>query len=524
MPPLTLMLANALEQTLANPSASHRWHTLGALYMAQVSADQQAYVCDALLRGVPGTGEVGFFRATFLAEYTKNAQYSAQAGLILQSVSPFDADRHMAFCVYEWGRQALGQGSRPQGADALRLALVPESMQRIGQALALPDGLFGVAARQGALRRVAIVAPYISGYQHPPSMLALQHARLLAASGIEAHVFSAQELRVNHMADYLGSKGQIHLAAPTLEELQPHLADGVGLTLCDERFSVLRRCQDVLQAVAAFAPDAVIFVGMMSPLMAPISAAVPTLGLCVHALQPMAAVDAWLTSDPTQHGQWSQSWGPSLPPSQAIYHPYRVALKPCTQTARRADLDLTPDALVLITAGARLAYEVEGDWAARMLHWLHHHSQAVWLLVGGDASVPPALRLAMDTGALRILPHQSDLRGLLRYADIYANPPRLGGGFSVAEAMAEGLAVASMANGDGGDKVGPTATSTLDDYFAQLSAWAAHANARKAAGQALQQRFEATLNLDRSGPSLLAALHTVQALFAQRSVSAPAAR
>ncbi len=517
---LGLNLANALEQTLANPTASHRWTTLMQLYFTDTDIDQQVCVQQVLCRQMPRDGEAGFFFATFMAEITSDAEYSALAARILQKIEPFDPDRVMAFCVYEWGRQAMGEGNRQQMTQALRLARVPESIQRIGRMLQAPPLTAATASAGGTspLRRIAIIAPYISGPNHPPTLLALQCARLLADMGLQIHVFSAQEQRVGHMRDYLGSGGELHQSVPTIDTLHPYLAPGVSLTLCDEAFSVRRRCQDILHTLSDFAPDLVLFVGLFSPLMQPLHEILPTLGLCIHALQPMAPVDAWLCSDATLAQQNSQLWGHEIAPAWGIYHPYRVMLRPITLPVTRAELNLTDSDVVLISAGGRLGTEIGGEWAMRMLECLQQHPNAVWLLVGGTGTIPPALQRAAGT-AIRTLQHQEDLRSILRCGDIYVNPPRLGGGFSVAEAMAEGLAVVTLAQGDGGDKVGHEALPTLDGYFEQLNTLIIRADTRKAMGRMLQQRFTDTLDLANSGTALLAACQITQERFRQNMKS-----
>lgn len=519
---LPLMLANALEQTLANPSACHRWHTLGALYAVNTEATHRDLVLDVLSQYSRTDGEVGFFYATFLTEYTRDPKYRALAGSILQAIEPFDSDRLMAFCVYEWGCQVLGQGSRQEMADTLRTAQVPETIARIGKSLnslMLPDTSVSPRGNLTSLRRVAIVSPYISGMTHPPTALALQHARLLSEVGVQAHVFSAQELRVNHMANYLGSNGQLIIDPPDLLAMRPHLAPGVNLTVCDERFSVARRSQDLLQAIVTFDPDVVLFVGMFSSLMWPLYNVVPSLGLCMHAMQPMAAVDAWLTSDHLQGGRETEFWGPAVPSSLGIYHPQRIALKPISHPVTRAALNLPDAAVVLISAGSRLDSEITGEWAIRMQAWLRAHPNVVWLLVGGKAAHPPMLDTTVGSTPIRLINHQEDLRSVLRCADIYVNPERVGGGFSVAEAMAEGLAVVALPQGDGGDKLGNDASPTLDAYFEQLSALAADSEARKNMGVRLKRRFTDTLDLTASGPALLAACHTACERFVQRETN-----
>ena len=88
--------------------------------------------------------------------------------------------------------------------------------------------------------------------------------------------------------------------------------------------------------------------------------------------------------------------------------------------------------------------------------------------------------------------------------DIYVNPPRMGGGGTVAMAMEQGLAVATFSCSDGGDKVGGFALESEEAYFAQLDGWVNDREARQQAGAALQARFQARLNF--SGEAAAAGL------------------
>jgi hypothetical protein len=80
-------------------------------------------------------------------------------------------------------------------------------------------------------------------------------------------------------------------------------------------------------------------------------------------------------------------------------------------------------------------------------------------------------------------------------SDIYLNPPRVGGGGTVALAMEQGVAVASLDSGDGGDKLGTLAAANLDAYFAQAARWIADPAARREAGAALKRRFHERFDL-----------------------------
>ncbi|MBV8633244.1 MAG: glycosyltransferase [Burkholderiaceae bacterium] len=117
----------------------------------------------------------------------------------------------------------------------------------------------------------------------------------------------------------------------------------------------------------------------------------------------------------------------------------------------------------------------------------------------------PAALATVPEEQLPLQRHRDDIRGVLRTADIYVNPPRVGGGFSVAEAMAEGLPVTALKNSDGGDKIGDAAASDMDAYFADLEALIADAALRKSRGAAMRMSFTQTLDLDNSSDSLRAA-------------------
>ena len=140
----------------------------------------------------------------------------------------------------------------------------------------------------------------------------------------------------------------------------------------------------------------------------------------------------------------------------------------------------------------------------------------VWVLVGGKAEMPEALK-GVDQRQLILIPYTSSVVAILRRCDIYVNPPAMGGGFSVAEAMAEGLPVVTHAGTDGGDKAGADAVSTDDEYFERLRVLMENGELRQDTGNRMRARFEQTLDLAKSGPSLMAAYDAAIGRFRDRS-------
>lgn len=503
-PQQALRLRDAVDQIVLQPDAAPRWHVLAEAYATMPSADARAAITADVLARTPADGLAGFLRATLLAVF--DPAYLAQAGALLAAIAPYDAARLMAYANYQWGSAIAGQAGHAAFQSLLQAARLPDLLQLAGRRLADdPAAAVRPAPRAvTALRKVALLAPFIGNANHPPTEMALQQATLLHALGVEVRLFSCQELLQPQTGQHLGNNGRALIAPPDPAALGARLPAGVNAWISDAQLSLTARWRQMLALLRDYDPDLVMFVGLYSPLLQPLYEARPVLALCVHAVAPMAPADVWLAADAQLAGRAGQAWGDALPPAWGHHHPFRVQLKPEPAPLARAELGLQDDSLVLVSVGARLATEIDGAWARRMLDVLERHPRAVWLLAGGAGAVPAALQAAAP-GRIRTLAHRDDLRAVLRCCDIYVNPPRVGGGLSAAEAMAEGLPVLALAGADAGSKLGALAQPDDEAYFAALDALLADAALRHATGAALRRHFADTLDLAQSAPSLRAA-------------------
>lgn len=495
---------DAVEQLALNPCASHRWHSLLDLFNAHPTPQARSALGVAVRARIDANGVAGFFRATFLEELERDPAQLAIAARLLQSLAPYDADRLMAFTTYHWGRAVSEEAGHARLRAHLLGAQVPALMAMAGARLASAVAGRFAARTPTVLRKVALVAPFIGNASHPPTEMAVRQAELLASLGLEVRLFAPQELVQPHMMHYLASKGSVEIAEPDMQALAARLPTGTSVTLSDAKLSMTGRWLGVLGEIDRFDPDLVMFVGLASPLMFPLYAARPVLGLGIHALAPIAPADVWLSADPALAGRASAEWGDALPAAFGHYHPFRIKLGPECAPVTRAELGIEAGQLAMITVGARLSSEIAGPWASRLCATLARHPQLVWVLAGGHGKLPPALADA-NPAQIRLLPYRTDLRSVLRCCDLYVNPSRVGGGFSAAEAMAEALPVLAYADGDAGSKLGDMAHTSEAAYFDQLEALLASPALRAATGAAMQARFRSTLDLERAGPSLLRA-------------------
>lgn len=512
----TLLLRDAVALTIANPGSSHSWHRLKDRYLSVDDAAFKKGLIDDLLVRTPADGEAGFLRATWLASMLHGETYLAEAGRILQNITPFAPDRLVAFMSLAWSRILSRAKCAAAFSQAVHDTLLPQLLQSLGQYLAQQITLRPQARKIASVKKIALVTPVLSSYPHAPTLIVLHHARLLIDQGIEVALFSCREFVVPDMMHFLGARESTMMDAFDAVQWSAQCPPGLKIYQGNEQFSVMARWGDMLHHIAGFDPDLVLSVGFYSPLVAPLFEVRPVVGLNVHCVAPLDPVDVWLCAAQEDAGQAHAPGGYHLPDRFGWYHPYRIRRKPPIQAISRQTLGLSEAALVLISVGYRLETEIDGAWAARMVELLKAQPNVTWLLVGGTGTRPPALAQVSALQVLVLSAH-GDIPAVLQCCDIYVNPPRMGGGFSVAEAMAEGLPVVTHDNSDGGRKVGSAGVCNDAAYFSKLALFIANPDLRQQQGAAMRTLFSATLDLDQSGPGLLSACDLALQRFLQRT-------
>lgn len=513
-----LLLEDALEQILRNATAVHCWHRLGPFYAAATGPQQQEARA-ILLQRTGSDPMTSFLRATFLAGVGGDAAFRHEAAAALLAMPRCDPDRIAAHLATAWFDMLARQPGRAGFVAAIHDAGFPALLRRSAACLTA-EGVAGPAPRTiGHVGKVAIVAPQLSMYGHAPTALTLTHGALLQGQGVTVELFSTQELSIASMSQLLACGREISMPAPDPAGWQANLPHTLTVHLANEHYSLLRRWRSVADRLNQFDPDLILFVGLYSPLIEVLYRSRPVLALSVQSVAPLVPADVRLTADPAQSDLSGASWSPEFAAGEPWYYPYRVPAGGVQAPLSRAGLGLPDDALVLVSAGYRLRDEVGGDWAERMVELLASRPDVIWLLVGCGDPLPAPLH-ALPSGQVRALPHQDNLGGVLACCDICLNPPRMGGGVSVAQAMAAGLPVLSFDGSDGGDKVGAYAVRDSDNYFATLRVWLDDRGARIERGAAMRALYRATLDLTQAGPGLMEACAAALAHFQRRTTSA----
>lgn len=500
------LVRDAFETVLAWPEhAPSWWHLASCLH--HLAPDEKGIFLDALRSASFATAQAQWFQQSALHDATGDPRaLGRQAELAARLPG---ADRWMALANVAWWSALSRAADRAAFRQVLLDARLPWLLETLGRDI--PPGAASRKPRR-ELQRVAIVAQHLAIGVHAPTALTFDMRAVLERAGIATRVFAAQDLDLPAMKGHTSGGYLSNVAPADPASWQLRMPGTVAVTMADTRFSPASRWAALVRLVDEYDPDVVLFVGLFSPLLWPLYRRHPVLGLSVHTVPPLGPVDAWLAADAA--ADETVPW-PGLPRPMPARFPYRFWPAP-RQAVSRSEAGVPDEAVLLVTSGARLDPLELAPWIDGIAAIVGERPGVHWLLVGVDAAAADAL--AARHARVHALPHRTDLAGWIAASQICLNPPRLGGGATVAMAMQFGVPVVSMAGSDGGDKIGMAAVDSADAYRARLVEWLADPQARAREGRRLQARFAD--ELDVSSPAASAALvracEQAQSSFRQR--------
>jgi hypothetical protein len=495
---------DALQAVQEWPEHAPSWWRLTSCGI-HAGADK-AKVADAVPRLEPRSPQARWFRHSALYTLTGGQEHLVQmAGMGAELAGN---DRWMAFALLGWWEGLSLAGDRAALRKLFLDCGLAGVLGRVGEQLPVAAQ---VRAQPREVRRVAILAQHLSTGAHAGTAITFNLRAVLESAGVQTGVYSPQELSLPEMRGYSAFAHTADVPAPQPASWKLRIPGKASVMYSDPRFSIGARWGSIARQIAAFKPDLVMFVGLWSPLVWALRESFPVVGMSLHAMPPIAPVDVWLAAQPDGQQHW-----PGLPAPENFSFPFRFWPSHPGDTASRSAIDVPQDAVLMVSTGHRLSVEMPAAWCAEMVALLDRYPGAYWLLIGLQPDHHKR-HLALHA-RIRVLPSQDDFAGWLRLCDVYVNPPRVGGGASVAMAMELGMAVASLAGSDGGDKIGPMAAASPQAFRAKLEQWLADAALRKRAGEALRQAFSAELDLsgEQASRQLLQACKLAQRRFQQR--------
>lgn len=515
---MVTFLSDSLAQVIHEPECAVIWHRLHQQWMASADGQDREDVLQSIIVNKIADPKADILRLTFLFNATSDARYLREAASKTLALRPENPDRLAGMMGYVWGLSVRDMKSHEGLLACLTEFELPEFALRLADIAQSCMANVWVKKCPGPMERIAIIAPCLGDRYHTPSQMVIDQCEVLSTEGKHVHIFCCQELQPVNEALFNGSAAGV--VSPPFDSAfwRTVLPEGVGVTVSSTSVTLVNRWREMFSHIAAFAPDGVLMCGFYSPLAAALYQRLPVVALNVHALPPLTPHDVWLSSE--NSADYDYAWSRVITRPERYYHPYRIKEKRSLEPVSRESLGIAGNAIIWLTVGGRLDTEIVDPWAASMGELLKEHQDVVWVLVGTEGSLIASLK-TMPPDQIKALGRRDDVPGLLQLSDVYVNPPRLGGGFSVAESMSAALPVVSFGHSDGGDKIGQHAVKNMDEYLSLLCQLTASQAFRCEMGGLQRDMFKARLDLAKSGPGLLLAFEKADELARRRIKSRP---
>lgn len=376
--------------------------------------------------------------------------------------------------------------------DLCRLCSLPISQADYSQLGALARAALGEAAASiryrgeaadaRVMRRHTVFPGALVSEDHPATRTAVEYVAALARAP------------ANEAVD-VWVRGEVSA------ELGDYVAQRLGPALERVRFFAIDRQPDYLAHLIQQGPRTSHFVGD-SPLAVDISLFAligPTLMAAGAASPPLQHADVYWGAREPDHVE--SAWrGRGVPDAFTANYVQSAALPHISaaidRPKTREELGLAPDDLVVATAGRRLGGDFDQAFVDGMGGFLLADPRRRWLLAGPLPDFWVSAFQQVLGRQFVHLPAEDDLPGLLRAADLFANPFRAGGLAAAVAAIESGAVL--VTRGDIGEAaaVAPAAhrSDGDQDYFEQLEQLAGDPALRQA--WAAEQRAHAARRLD----------------------------
>lgn len=217
-----------------------------------------------------------------------------------------------------------------------------------------------------------------------------------------------------------------------------------------------------LAHIRALRPDMVLAFGTMNPVADLCRDLLDVVAIPFGSYMPLAEPGFLALPRPLLPGDAPALAMGGLTPERVIPIQYSYAPPPARQTRSRTDLGVPADAILTLIIGLRLVQEVTPAFAEALDQAIQQEPRLFFLFVGPLDGDDWAARLPFLAARSRRHGYDEDVMSILPLADLYLNPPRLGGGSSAAFALSCGVPALGLPLGDVATVIG--ADFQLADY------------------------------------------------------------
>lgn len=393
------------------------------------------------------SGKLKRFMLTMLLNHYMDGKYASMlCDDILQDEYGFDSETAI-FTVhnldsFEFNNPGIIDLDK---ANALYLKVLEDWKLRMSDACKVIE--------KGDSNKILIISTHIAGDRHAPTKTLFERVDVLGRElGYEILVIHSRETltKPEYYPVYDCKKGTIIEEYTGLHNLS--LPSGYTFPLYQPSEAMPNE-SEILQAidlVRQFKPSRVIVMGDYSILGDVIADCIPTINMSFGfaTLHPKYNQHVCLFREITNSDyEKIEKWG--IDREKYLSGIFTFRFIPQSSNTTRGELGLPEDAFIIPIVGNRIGSDLTDDFV-KMLEGLN---VSKWHVVFAGSS--EGFNYEKVCGQYPVLKEHStylgyvnDILAMLECCDLYVNPPRLGGGFSVAEAFSKGLPGVSLNYGD----------------------------------------------------------------------------
>jgi YHS domain-containing protein len=231
------------------------------------------------------------------------------------------------------------------------------------------------------------------------------------------------------------------------------------------------RIKDTVNFMKDYAPEVIISTCIMSDSINILYETYPVIYLSLGGVNPMNLSDLELYPHLDGIIEFMKSYNIHLDRKKIKEFDYGGGFEPSKESYSRNDFYLDEDDFIIVTVGLWLKQELTEEYLEMVIAFIRKDKRIKWFIIG-EIDIPYLDNKYKDLIDKQIFKIKfiEKLGSFFKICDLYINPLRIGGGFSMAEAIANDTAVISLIASPAGKlHCGENECVTnLKDYFIEM--------------------------------------------------------
>lgn len=291
---------------------------------------------------------------------------------------------------------------------------------------------------------IVVLTIQLLGMNHAPTKTLIERVKWLKKLGKKVYI-------VNTTEQYLAA-GEIPIYDPAVGSVEESYRNAHVIRFGEDEFDFLqisekmtieRKLRTVLRLIRQVKPFYILSMGTGSMTADLCGQAIPTASMALafsnlpHTMNPMKILGRMIREEEKE----------TFANMDVIESRFTFELKEQTHTFTRKEYRIPEDAFVLVIVGIRLDYELSDDFTKLLITL---EKEGFFVVLAGKFETysdwcqnDPVLEQNTN-----FIGYCEDMEALMEICDLYVNPIRLGGGFSVIEAFAKGVPGVYTKTGD----------------------------------------------------------------------------